>query len=297
MRKSFSGAAVPTTLTANMSASDVTFIVTSISNWPNTTIGPFVVTVDKGLSTEEKVLCSSYSGNLVTVASGGRGYDGTAAQAHTAPATVNCTLDAVTIDTHDAFVAGNGTVTPSTSAVGDFAAVGVSTAPAAADHKHAREQFGTDITANTAGQSTNNGSSATPARSDHKHATTAAASRAGEVVAFGGVTPPTNSLVCDGSAVSRTTYAALFTAIGTYWGTGDGSTTFNLPDLRGRAPVGVGTVGSSSQPTRALGATGGFDNIITANTPPTSIPAPTTGSNYLFAISPYAALNFIIYTA
>jgi microcystin-dependent protein len=46
-------------------------------------------------------------------------------------------------------------------------------------------------------------------------------------------------LLCNGSAVSRTTYASLFDAIGTAYGAGDGSTTFNLPDLRGRVPVGV----------------------------------------------------------
>lgn len=48
-------------------------------------------------------------------------------------------------------------------------------------------------------------------------------------------------LMGDGSAVSRTTYSALFNAIGTTYGAGDGSTTFNLPDLQGRAPVGKGT--------------------------------------------------------
>jgi len=46
-------------------------------------------------------------------------------------------------------------------------------------------------------------------------------------------TVPSGYRECDGSAVSRTTFSALFTAIGTTWGSGDGSTTFNLPDLRG----------------------------------------------------------------
>lgn len=48
-------------------------------------------------------------------------------------------------------------------------------------------------------------------------------------------------LLCDGSAVSRTTYADLYAAITTTYGSGDGSNTFNLPDLRGRFPIGVGT--------------------------------------------------------
>jgi microcystin-dependent protein len=53
-------------------------------------------------------------------------------------------------------------------------------------------------------------------------------------------TPPGGWLVCDGSAVSRSLYNALFSVIGTAFGNGDGSTTFNVPDFRGRGAVGVG---------------------------------------------------------
>lgn len=65
---------------------------------------------------------------------------------------------------------------------------------------------------------------------------------------FSGSTVPTNFLLCDGSAVSRTTYASLFAVIGTIYGSGDGSTTFNLPDLRGIFPKGAGsqTIGSKT---------------------------------------------------
>lgn len=55
----------------------------------------------------------------------------------------------------------------------------------------------------------------------------------GQILWYAGQTAPTSFLVCDGSAVSRTTYAVLFARIGTTYGSGDGSTTFNLPDLRG----------------------------------------------------------------
>jgi microcystin-dependent protein len=55
----------------------------------------------------------------------------------------------------------------------------------------------------------------------------------GTIIAHAANTPPTRWLECNGSAVSRTTYSALFTVIGTTFGTGDGTTTFNLPDLRG----------------------------------------------------------------
>ena len=53
--------------------------------------------------------------------------------------------------------------------------------------------------------------------------------KVGTVQAFAGTTPPDGWLFCDGAAISRTTYADLFAAIGTTYGAGDGSTTFNLP--------------------------------------------------------------------
>lgn len=63
----------------------------------------------------------------------------------------------------------------------------------------------------------------------------------GVVANYAGSSAPAGWLMCDGSAVSRSTYAALFAAISTTWGAGDGSTTFNLPDPRGRVSVGAGT--------------------------------------------------------
>lgn len=64
-------------------------------------------------------------------------------------------------------------------------------------------------------------------------ASTADAVPVGAVFHFAASTAPTGFLVCNGSAVSRTTYAALFAIVSTTYGAGDGSTTFNLPDLRG----------------------------------------------------------------
>lgn len=55
----------------------------------------------------------------------------------------------------------------------------------------------------------------------------------GDIIAFYGSTAPEGTLVCNGAAISRTTYSELFGVIGTTAGAGDGSTTFNLPDLRG----------------------------------------------------------------
>jgi microcystin-dependent protein len=97
---------------------------------------------------------------------------------------------------------------------------------------------------------------------------------------FFGSTAPAGWLICDGTAVSRTTYAGLFGAIGTTYGTGDGTTTFNLPDLRGRAPVGKDNMGGSSANritaawADSLGGSGGEENhtLITAEIPPHNHP-------------------------
>jgi len=61
---------------------------------------------------------------------------------------------------------------------------------------------------------------------------------AGVISIFGGTVAPSGWMICDGAAVSRTTYAELFAAIGTTYGTGNGTSTFNIPDFRGRVPTG-----------------------------------------------------------
>lgn len=73
---------------------------------------------------------------------------------------------------------------------------------------------------------------------------------------YGGTSAPSGFLNCDGTAVSRSTYSGLFAAIGTTWGTGDGSTTFNLPDFRRAVAVGSGGSGTGTLG-NAVGNTGG----------------------------------------
>ena len=69
---------------------------------------------------------------------------------------------------------------------------------------------------------------------------------AGTVSGFAGSTAPVGWLLCAGQAISRTAYSVLFTAIGTTYGAGDGSTTFNLPDLRGRVVAGMDNMGGTA---------------------------------------------------
>lgn len=68
----------------------------------------------------------------------------------------------------------------------------------------------------------------------------------GSIQAFAGANAPTGWLLCDGSAVSRGNYPDLYSVLGTTYGSGDGSTTFNLPDLRGRVPAGKDNMGGTA---------------------------------------------------
>lgn len=98
----------------------------------------------------------------------------------------------------------------------------------------------------------------------------------GTVSAFAGSSAPTGYLLCDGTPVSRSTYAALWTALGTTsspYGQGDGSTTFNTPDLKGRTIIGVGT---GTELTAALGVTpAGMAASVTLSAAQSGVPAHT----------------------
>jgi microcystin-dependent protein len=76
----------------------------------------------------------------------------------------------------------------------------------------------------------------------------------GAMMDFAGVTPPEGYLLCDGTAVSRTTYADLFGVCGVLYGVGDGSTTFNLPNCKGKVSVGYDSTQTEFD---TLGETGG----------------------------------------
>jgi microcystin-dependent protein len=146
---------------------------------------------------------------------------------------------------------------------------------------------------------------------------------------FAGSAAPAGYLLCNGAAVSRSTYAQLFAAIGSTYGAGDGSTTFNLPNLLGRVAIGAG-VSAASGTNRTIGATGGEDShvLTTAELPahthaiPTlfrtglvmgngagaelgdtsagsagSLSSSSTGSGAAHnVLQPYLALNYIIKT-
>ncbi len=91
----------------------------------------------------------------------------------------------------------------------------------------------------------------------------------GSILIWSTATAPSNWLICNGAAVSRTTYAALFAVIGTTYGVGDNSTTFNLPNLMGRVPFGIDT---NQTEFNVLGETGGAKTVTLAIT---NLPAHT----------------------
>lgn len=86
----------------------------------------------------------------------------------------------------------------------------------------------------------------------------------GIISPFGGSSAPSGWLLCAGQAVSRSAYAALFAVVGTTYGAGDGSTTFNLPDLRGRTVAGLDNMGGTDAArldwANTLGTVGGTQN-------------------------------------
>jgi len=81
---------------------------------------------------------------------------------------------------------------------------------------------------------------------------------AGSIVAYAGLVAPDGYVICDGAAVPRSgAHLDLWFTVGTYYGTGDGSTTFNLPDLRGRVPVGADGSANRLDANDTIGAAGG----------------------------------------
>ena len=97
LRRFFAGGGTSTNLANAMASTDTAFAIDSATGWPGAPgySGGFIVVIDRGTASEEKILCSSNSGTTVNVASGGRGYDGTSATAHSANASVSLTGGAI----------------------------------------------------------------------------------------------------------------------------------------------------------------------------------------------------------
>jgi microcystin-dependent protein len=93
---------------------------------------------------------------------------------------------------------------------------------------------------------------------------------------WGAAAAPSGWYLCEGGAISRTTYADLFAAIGTTYGAGNGSTTFNVPDFRDRAPYGASTFTLGSETATEIN---GSAQVATASGGPTSHSVTTSSTN------------------
>lgn len=231
--RTYAGGAPALQLAGNVLDNDLNLSVAgNFSGWPSGSAGVFSVSIDNTLPSLEKVLCSAFNattGILQVWTDGvntGRGYDGTTATGHvpqpSIPQIEPCWTAVEAQEANASVVALLGQA---------------KTAPA-----------GTLLTADGLGgvsyQSPGGGVAG--------------------LFPIGGILMwaangsfPTGMLQCNGVAVSRTTYAALFAVIGTSWGVGDGSTTFNLPNLLGAFPFGANAVGTK----------GGSTSITVANMP------------------------------
>lgn len=193
-RRQYSGNAPATTLSAGINNSVTSIGVTDGTGYPDGSVGPFFICIDRGLATEEKVKCSARSSNTITAST--RGADGTTAFSHSSGANVEHVITKTDADEANAHYADTaldhhtqyhnttrhaavshviGThlpapAAPTTSALADAAATGSSTSSARADHTHGRESFGTPSTTHRPGTANAGGAATTPARSDHTHA-------------------------------------------------------------------------------------------------------------------------------
>lgn len=196
--RSYSGNAIPTTLTASITNLTTTIPIASSTGWPDGTSGPFHIGIAPAGSDAytEVIRCTGRTGlnlNVQTVPVNGRGWDNTTASSHAVNSVVHLVFTATDADEanqhysntgldhhaqylnvirHDSSARhGIGILptggTASTSSVGDTAQAGTSGTLSLSDHRHARESFGSPV---TAGPVNANGTAVTLPRSDHKHA-------------------------------------------------------------------------------------------------------------------------------
>ncbi|MFP4512090.1 MAG: phage tail protein [Acidimicrobiales bacterium] len=227
-RRSYRGAAPATTLAAAIESDTLTIQVSDGGGFPTT--GPFFVVLDRGEASEEKIEVASRSGDTFTVSSTAqRGVDDTTARSHTSgDTTVEHCVTAVDMD--EANAASHNTV-GKVDAKGDLLA-------GTAANELDRVPVGDDGLPLVADSSESTGVAFAELDTSGIADEAVTNDKLDDVVTWlpGDVrmsardTPPSGWLLCDGSAVSRTTYSDLFDAIGEDYGTGDGSTTFNLPD-------------------------------------------------------------------
>lgn len=248
----YSSVAVDTTLSFAISSSDLTIIVGSTAGFP--TSYPYTLALGYDLSNEELVTIVGASGTTLTIGESvsgganvaGRGVDGTNDQAHAAGEPVKHVISARDMTESQAHIAGeadvHGLATAGPSSTSGGNVVGT-TASQTLTNK--------TITGGTVNPTTlQQGGVAAALTTDARF------NPVGVVLPYAGSSAPTGYLLCNGASVSRTTYSALFGIVSTTYGSVDGST-FNVPNLQDRVPVGKNATGTFA----TLGGTGGAETV------------------------------------
>jgi len=236
------------TLTALNGLSDqarnMVLIVTGTNNTVYQVIAPLVpkmYVITNNTSGGNAITIGASTGSLVSIP------NGTTAQVYCDGSTGF--YSAQTGSAGNFTINGNLTVTGNQADVGSFSAASISVAGAAT--------FATSPTAPTPSNGDNTTKVATTAFVQNSIANVPS----GSLLMWPTTSAPSGYLLCNGSAVSRTTYSALFSVIGTTFGVGDTTTTFNLPNYVDRMPLGSGTIAT------AIGITGGSkDAVVVSHT-------------------------------
>ena len=226
-RREHTGGANPAKLGQSLLAAGMVINGDDLTGWPSGNVGEFVATINRGQPNEERILCLVRNANAINVKT--RGWDNTAATDHGVGEQLEHTDSATEFDEANAHI----TATEAHGVSGGFV----------------------DL---DSAQTLKNKSISGSENTLSNIPIDAVLGLTGLVLPFAGVAAPTGWLLCNGAAISRSTYARLFAIIGTVYGAGDGTNTFNLPDLRGRVPVGAGQ--GSGLANRTLGAYGGEEN-------------------------------------
>lgn len=243
-RRYYANSAPQQTLASSITSSATTLTVMgSFSGWPSST--PFFACINTNEVDQEIVLVTAIVGTTATIT---RGEDGTTGVAHAAGAKLDHVFvrqDMDEANAHTSATSGvhgisgqvvgtndNQTLTNKTINTSTLNSPTIASPTVTGTANFTGSGTGLSVANNatvtgtlTAGQLTVGGVTGAPLPS-------------GSVTMYAGAALPSGWLLCDGAAVSRTTYASLFNAVGTAYGAGDGSTTFNLPNLVSRFPRG-----------------------------------------------------------
>lgn len=225
----YSNTASQAVLVSPASPSDSVLSVDTVGGFPASF--PFSLVIDPDTLSAEIVSVTAVAGTTLTVV---RGEDNTAAVSHSAGAVVSHDHTGRDFQEPQSHIAASSGVHGLTGAV-----LGTTDTQTVTNKNFTSgtNMFPTSLATLTTAQTLTN----KDLTSLTNTFAVSAKNPAGSMLAFGGSSAPTGWLICDGSAVSRTTYSDLFAVCGTTYGAGNGTTTFNLPDLRSRFPIGSGT--------------------------------------------------------